>query len=797
MKKQIMSKLAVALFIASLVMVGSVSKVNAETSVDDQISLLQSQINDLTAQLKTLQGGAILGTSSKWCYNFNFNFGIGSSGDEVIALGRALNYSGTQLYDESWASLVSGFQQKYSNDILTPSGLQYPTGFVGNFTRAKLNALYGCATAISPAPAAAPYPSPAPTSTPIRKPVPTETILAKFNYDNGSFVRYQSSASTAIMWREVLKNPSGLTFNFKEYSQDKLSYYLIDSSRNVRISIPRSGGMSQISTNSGITWWNLYYLTLEGAAPPQITNLSVSADNVTAPATTIIAGAPRALLGAYSVNVSGNPVMVNKQVFRLIGDSMSYSSLNNFVIKDSQGIVLAGPVNMSADGTLTFVDSIKYPVGTSYYRIYGDVATNIVSGSVFHLRTTPSIDWTGDSASYSSTQVDMSNITAVSSGVLGVTKSSLNPQSSVATLGTKEVTALVLDLGSKYETAQLKSITLGFNGNNINDIGRVTIWDGSIQIAEAIVPPNKTAVFYLASPLYITKDSKRTITAKIDISQYAIVGDVISLGFSGLATATGLDSGSTMPVSSANIVGSSITIVSGTTKTPAGPTNVDLTEYLPGTSLVQSWFDSANPALPNKGVRWANRANYTSAGDQWFRWQFSGYPSEGTYDVMYWSTYDKNLHYSSTNLGCDTSGNNCTDVTTFAQSITFAPRYFNTGTTVTGSGTSDITRTFVGGVCKGKVNYDWKAEPYAGELASNSKVDVSQPITHFSVHEVFYNMTGPAGQCGNFEYVEHWYLGTACVAGVCNKAILSTWGGNLPYANDASHWNLNFSGFSN
>lgn len=89
------------------------------------------------------------------CYNFTSDLQIGSTGPAVEALHNILAREGfnrsnswsvsNQVYNEETASLVSGLQERYASEILTPAGLRYGTGFVGSRTRSKLNALCGTA----------------------------------------------------------------------------------------------------------------------------------------------------------------------------------------------------------------------------------------------------------------------------------------------------------------------------------------------------------------------------------------------------------------------------------------------------------------------------------------------------------------------------------------------------------------------------------------------------------------------------------------------------------------------------
>ncbi|MSU60643.1 MAG: hypothetical protein EXS52_01860 [Candidatus Staskawiczbacteria bacterium] len=109
-------------------------------SIISQIAVLQIQLNQQLAQ----QNG------TAWCYNFNTNLSLGTSGNDAAALNKALSRQGlTTSYPSSYFTSatrtgVIAFQEKYASDILLPLGLLRGTGIAGLATRAKLNTIYGC-----------------------------------------------------------------------------------------------------------------------------------------------------------------------------------------------------------------------------------------------------------------------------------------------------------------------------------------------------------------------------------------------------------------------------------------------------------------------------------------------------------------------------------------------------------------------------------------------------------------------------------------------------------------------------
>jgi hypothetical protein len=113
------------------------------------IQQLQQQIAQLQQQLAEVEEGPEV-----WCHDFKVKLRYGNTGNEVLALQAALEKEGFSVSDsekqgvasfgDHTTSAVVGFQEKYKEEVLSPWGLKYGTGYVGSTTLAKLDELYGC-----------------------------------------------------------------------------------------------------------------------------------------------------------------------------------------------------------------------------------------------------------------------------------------------------------------------------------------------------------------------------------------------------------------------------------------------------------------------------------------------------------------------------------------------------------------------------------------------------------------------------------------------------------------------------
>jgi len=236
---------------------------NAQTT-DTQalIAQLQAQILSLMQQIATLiaqQNG-----TQTWCHTFNTNLRIGDTGVEVEALQLALGKDGGLVYDKNTnsifdeynASAVVAFQEKYTSEILTPSGLRRGTGFVGPATRKKLNALYSCTTSPNNQPSITVF---SPNGGETLKIGQSHTISWKSNNVNNvniAVVNYDHAENCLINDKNSIASKNGInyfTFNFDKCTVHNMgmdSVTAIDPGSNYKINIVDAlGGTSDSSDN--------------------------------------------------------------------------------------------------------------------------------------------------------------------------------------------------------------------------------------------------------------------------------------------------------------------------------------------------------------------------------------------------------------------------------------------------------------------------------------------------------------------------------------------------------------------
>jgi hypothetical protein len=105
--------------------------------------LIIENISPVIVETSTIPiSGEVLGVST---FVFNKNLGFGDRNSDVIELQKRLTNEGlftastTGYFGTTTKNAVIKYQEKYTSEILAPLGLTKGTGFVGIYTRWKLN----------------------------------------------------------------------------------------------------------------------------------------------------------------------------------------------------------------------------------------------------------------------------------------------------------------------------------------------------------------------------------------------------------------------------------------------------------------------------------------------------------------------------------------------------------------------------------------------------------------------------------------------------------------------------------
>ena len=166
-KKLVVSMLGILLILPMTTFAQSASDIQAQiNAILRQVAALQKMVTEQNSgggsgqptqttpvQVPTQTQPINYGQLVSSCRELRNTLRAGSKGEDVAYLHMLLQKEGFSIdqdevsgreYGESTASSVTGLQEKYRNEILTPVGLKYGSGLVGTSTRKKLNALYNC-----------------------------------------------------------------------------------------------------------------------------------------------------------------------------------------------------------------------------------------------------------------------------------------------------------------------------------------------------------------------------------------------------------------------------------------------------------------------------------------------------------------------------------------------------------------------------------------------------------------------------------------------------------------------------
>lgn len=289
------------------------------------------------------------------------------------------------------------------------------------------------------------------------------------------------------------------------------------------------------------------------------------------------------VLGGFETNFAGEAVSVQGMTFTVSTSSASIGGLLTSVsIVDQNGVVVAGPVDATwvsgnTQQTLSFTDTVTFPVGKMVYTLKGKVSSTATNGAVITVATTPS-GWTNPTGQTSGNTITIStgafnmNAMTVKAATLAVSAST-QPASQSIVAGVQGFTFanINLDASQSGEDIRISSVPVyyadvsgtpasSFNGCQLYD-GATALNTGSRVINTITTGQNHT--FTLDNSLTIPKGTVKTLAVKCNLSTSASGSARFGVN-GGTYSATGATSGNTVSGTPTTTYSGTMTIATGT-----------------------------------------------------------------------------------------------------------------------------------------------------------------------------------------------------------------------------------------
>lgn len=582
------------------------------------IEQLLAQIAQLQAQLTALQGGSTSGSTGVM-YSFTRNLQVGSTGEDVRMLQKALNASAdtrvastgagspgaeTTYFGPATKAAVIKFQNKYASEVLTPSGLSSGTGFVGPSTRAKLNSMSTGGSTNPTTPVTGTMGVTLSSSSPLQG-----AVIAGQGLADLAHYTFTNTSNTEAVVTKIVINRGGIS-NDSAFT----NIYLYDGGKRVTDSATVSSGVITFNDTSGIirvpagsSKTISVRADVSSGATGQVLAVSLASvtSNVTTSGNFPIAGAffsvatatlatvdfgtatgggstapqNETLLWQSTASVSQQAVNLRAISFRNVG-SISTSDINNFKLF-VDGTQVATAAGMDANGYVTFdlgSNPRRLETGGRIIKLVGDIVGGSTRTYQFQLRQTGDVMLidtqlnqpiipTYQSSTFSAISP---NSTTISGGSVSVSKANSSPTSNV-TVGASGVKLATFEFrasGERVKVEALKVKGVASDGGGF-DNGKILL--NGAQIGSTKDLTNDTAIeFTFGSSFFIEPNQTAVVdiladTKKTDGSSHAS-GSTASTSLVYQASynnAQGMNSLSviTLP-GSADVVGNTITMSS-------------------------------------------------------------------------------------------------------------------------------------------------------------------------------------------------------------------------------------------
>ena len=269
------------------------------------------------------------------------------------------------------------------------------------------------------------------------------------------------------------------------------------------------------------------------------------------------------VLGGYETDLTGEPISVQSHVFRVNYSSGAASTnlLTSVSLYNASGAVVAGPVDGVAtagtEQTVTFTDTITYPVGKNIYTLKGKIPSTVSNGVTVTASSTPSSNWTSVTGQTTGNTITLTNgaftmnTMTVKAATLAITMST-SPAAQFIVAGGNGVTFANIQLDASQSGEDVRFSSLAFtktsSATTYNALTGCQLFDGATPVNSGsnvfnpAVATTETITF--DQTLTVAKNTVKTLTLKCNVSSSAT--GTYTWTVAAVPTITGVTSGTSV-----------------------------------------------------------------------------------------------------------------------------------------------------------------------------------------------------------------------------------------------------------
>jgi hypothetical protein len=257
-----------------------------------------------------------------------------------------------------------------------------------------------------------------------------------------------------------------------------------------------SGTTHGTAITSSQPWFQGSTVSISGASVTTIGKANeVAAQN-------IAVNVPNQVLGGFATDIKGEGLTVQQMVFTVASSStVGGPALTNVSIVDANGAVVASPVDQ-VGSTVTFTNSVTFPVARAVYTIKGKVHTSTGNNSTINLSTTPSSQWTGVTGQTTGNTISLAGSGSFTMNTMTVRTATLaasvsaTPAAQTIVAGSQDVLLANIQLDASQSGEDIRvanlPITVGGSGT-ITNLTSCRVYDAATSLTTGSNVTNPTA----------------------------------------------------------------------------------------------------------------------------------------------------------------------------------------------------------------------------------------------------------------------------------------------------------------